>query len=137
MKLEIPAISENERLARTVCAAFVVGLDPTLEELDEIKTAVSEAVTNSIIHGYEKSRGIIEIRAETNGNTVTYIISDKGCGIKNVEKAMEPLYTGKPESERSGMGFSIMKAFMDELMVESTEGKGTTVIMRKRIAINE
>lgn len=137
MKFEFPARSENERLARTVCAAFVVPLDPTLEELDEIKTAVSEAVTNSIIHGYENSEGVIEISGEINGNTVKYIIKDKGCGISNVEKAMEPLYTGKPGSERSGMGFSIMEAFMDELEVESSEGKGTTVIMTKRIINNE
>lgn len=137
MKFEFPAKSENERFARTVCAAFVVQLDPTLEELDEIKTAISEAVTNSIIHGYENSEGIIEISGQIKDNIVKYIIKDKGCGIDNVEKAMEPLYTGKPESERSGMGFSIMEAFMDGLEVESTKGKGTTVIMTKRISNNE
>lgn len=137
MKFEFPARSENERLARTVCAAFVVPLDPTLEELDEIKTAISEAVTNSIIHGYENENGIIEISGVINDDTVEYIIRDNGCGISNVAKAMEPLYTGKPESERSGMGFSIMEAFMDELVVESAEGKGTTVIMTKRIMNNE
>ena len=105
--------------------------------LDEIKTAISEAVTNSIIHGYENENGIIEISGVINDDTVEYIIRDNGCGISNVAKAMEPLYTGKPESERSGMGFSIMEAFMDELVVESAEGKGTTVIMTKRIMNNE
>ncbi len=134
MKFEFPARSENEKLARTVCAAFVLGLDPTIDEVDEIKTAVSEAVTNCIIHGYDGGGGMIEIEAETDGRDVTYIIRDSGCGIEDVKKAMEPLYTGKPDSERSGMGFSIMEAFMDELRVESSPGRGTVIAMRKRIS---
>lgn len=134
MKFEIPAKSENEKLARTVCAAFVLGLDPTIEEIDEIKTAVSEAVTNCIIHGYDSEDGVIDIEAEIRDRSVTYIIKDYGCGIEDIEKAMEPLYTGKPGSERSGMGFSIMEAFMDELKVESRPGKGTIIIMTKRIS---
>lgn len=137
IKVEIPALSENERLARTICASFVVGLDPTIDELDEIKTAVSEAVTNSIIHGYEGEYGLIEISGEIDDRTVTYTIKDNGCGIDNIAKAREPLYTGKPESERSGMGFSIMEAFMDELMVESEIGKGTKVTMIKRLEAHE
>lgn len=137
MRFEFPAISENERLARTVCAAFVVELDPTVEEIDEIKTAISEAVTNSIIHGYENKTGNIVIKGEIDKRTVKYIIEDCGCGIENIEKAREPLFTGKPETERSGMGFSIMEAFMDDLAVESEYGKGTTIIMSKRLEEHE
>lgn len=133
MKVEIPSRSENEKFARTVCAAFVLELDPTIEEITEIKTAISEAVTNAIIHGYRKSEGIIEILGEIMDREVTYIIKDKGCGIADIKKAREPLYTGMPEDERSGMGFSIMEAFMDSLNVESVEGQGTTVTMTKRL----
>lgn len=137
MKLEIEAKSENERFARTVCAAFVLELDPTIDEIDEIKTAISEAVTNSIIHGYSGKPGKIIIEGEIENNVITYIIRDFGCGIDDIEKAREPLYTGKPESERSGMGFSIMEAFMDELYVESECNKGTAVRMLKRISKDE
>ncbi len=137
MKLEIEAKSENERFARTVCAAFVLELDPTIDEIDEIKTAISEAVTNSIIHGYNGQPGKIIIEGEIEDNLITYIIRDFGCGIDDIEKAREPLYTGKPESERSGMGFSIMEAFMDELYVESECNKGTAVRMLKRISKDE
>lgn len=137
IKVEIPAKSENERLARTICAAFVVDLDPTLEELDEIKTAISEAVTNSIIHAYDDDKGIIEIIGEIDGDEVTYIIKDTGCGIADIEKARQPLYTGKKGMERSGMGFSIMEAFMDRLEVESGVCKGTTIKMTKRIKSDE
>lgn len=133
MKVEIPSRSENEKFARTVCAAFVLELDPTIEEITEIKTAISEAVTNAIIHGYRNGEGIIEISGEIMGRDVTYIIKDKGCGIADIKKAREPLYTGMPEDERSGMGFSIMEAFMDSLNVESVEGQGTTVTMTKRL----
>lgn len=134
MKFEFPSKSENERLARTVCAAFALELDPTIDEMDEIKTAISEAVTNAVIHGYCGGEGIITIECGAEGRELTYTIADKGCGIADVTKAMEPLYTGKPDSERSGMGFSIMEAFMDELKVESMPGRGTTVIMKKRIS---
>lgn len=137
MKLEIEAKSENERFARTVCAAFVLELDPTIDEIDEIKTAISEAVTNSIIHGYSGKPGKIIIEGEIENDVITYIIRDFGCGIDDIEKAREPLYTGKPESERSGMGFSIMEAFMDELYVESECNKGTAVRMLKRISKDE
>lgn len=133
MKTELLAVSENERLARTICAAFVLELDPTVEEISEIKTAVSEAVTNSIIHGYKNDDGMIVIEAYLNDGEVTYIISDSGCGIDDVKRAMEPLYSGSGDNERSGMGFSIMEAFMDELEVESSPGCGTTVRMKKRL----
>lgn len=130
--------SENESLARTVIAAFITRLDPTLEELADVKTAVSEAVTNAIIHGYEGADGKITIHSRMEGNTVWIEVSDKGVGISDINKAMEPLYTTKPEMERSGMGFAFMEAFMDDLHVISEEGKGTTVKMRKTIysAIN-
>ena len=134
MRFEFLAKSENEKLARTVCAAFILELDPTIDEVDEIKTAISEAVTNSIIHGYENDAGTVCIEGDITGREVTYIVRDDGCGIDDIQKAMEPLYTGKPGAERSGMGFSIMEAFMDELRVESCPGKGTTIIMKKRIS---
>ena len=125
--------SENESVARTVVAAFIARLDPTLEELADVKTAVSEAVTNSIIHGYEGMQGKITIHSRIEGNVVWIEISDNGVGILDVSKAMEPLYTTKPEMERSGMGFAFMEAFMDDLEVVSEESKGTTVRMKKTI----
>ncbi|MBQ3426884.1 MAG: anti-sigma F factor [Clostridia bacterium] len=129
-----PASSEYERFARTVAAAFAIPLDPTVEELDEIKIAVSEAVTNAIIHGYCGADGIIELNAELDGRELTFIIRDMGNGIADIDKAREPLYSGSSDPERSGMGFSIMEAFTDELTVTSTLGEGTTVVMRKRLA---
>lgn len=125
--------SENEALARTVIAAFVSRLDPTLEELADVKTAVSEAVTNAIIHGYEGGEGKIYIHSRMEGNVIRIEVRDEGVGIPDIEKAMEPLFTTKPEMERSGMGFAFMEAFMDELKVESAEGKGTKVTMQKTI----
>ncbi len=125
--------SENESLARTVIAAFIARLDPTLGELSDVKTAVSEAVTNAVIHGYEGKEGKITIHSRIEGNTVRIEVSDRGVGIPDVTRAMEPLYTSKPEMERSGMGFAFMEAFMDDLEVVSTEGEGTTVKMRKTI----
>lgn len=125
--------SENEGLARTVIAAFIARLDPTLEELSDVKTAVSEAVTNAVIHGYEGREGKITIHSQIEDNTVSIEISDQGVGIPDVTRAMEPLYTSKPEMERSGMGFAFMEAFMDELEVVSAEGEGTIVRMRKTI----
>lgn len=133
MKLVIESVSENESFARTVVAAYITRLDPTLEELADVKTAVSEAVTNSIIHGYCGKSGEIELFCEIKGKEVLIQISDCGVGIPDIEKAMEPLYTTKPEWERSGMGFAFMEAFMDELKVVSEVGKGTTVLMRKKI----
>ena len=134
MSLKFISLSENERFARSVCAAFVLGLDPTLEEVSEIKTAISEAVTNAIIHGYNGEIGEVLLEAEIDDREVTYIIKDFGCGINDIKKAREPLYTGKPNTERSGMGFSIMEAFMDELEVESKVGEGTTITMKKRFS---
>lgn len=135
MALEFTAISENESFARVTVAAFVAQLDPTLDELTEIKTVVSEAVTNSIIHGYENSgKGKVKIRAAIEDGTVTLIISDQGVGIKNVEEAKQPLFTTKPELERSGMGFTIMENFMDHVEIETEEGKGTTIYMTKELA---
>ena len=133
MCLEFVNNSENESFARMVAIAFITHLNPTLEEIVEIKTAISEAVTNAIIHGYEDSVGMVRMEGKISGNTIEYIISDKGCGIKDIEKAREPLYTGKPELERSGMGFPIMESFMDTVEVLSTVGLGTTVKMTKVI----
>ncbi len=133
IKLEFANKSCNENLARITAAAFVTPLDPTCEELSEIKTAVSEAVTNAIIHGYEDSLGMVRMDGRIIGNVVEFTISDKGCGIGDVAKAMEPLYTGKPELERSGLGFTIMESFMDKIEVKSTVGVGTTVKMQKVI----
>ena len=123
----------SDVVARVAVAAFCTRLDPTLEEITDIKTAVSEAVTNCIVHGYEGGKGKIYINVNITGNTAEVIVKDNGIGIENIEKAMEPLYTTKPEQERSGMGFSFMEAFMDELEVSSARNKGTTVIMRKKI----
>lgn len=127
------AISENESFARVVAAAFITNLDPTLEEISDVKTAVSEAVTNSIVHGYEGREGKVRMRLCQKDNEVVIEIHDSGVGIDNIQKAMEPLYTTKPEMERSGMGFSFMEAFMDELYVTSESKKGTTIVMKKRI----
>lgn len=133
MCLEFINNSENESFARMVATAFVTHLNPTLEEIVEIKTAISEAVTNAIIHGYENTVGMVRMEGKISGNKIEYTISDRGCGIKDVEKAREPLYTGKPELERSGMGFSIMESFMDSVEVSSSVGMGTTVKMTKVI----
>ena len=133
MKLIIESVSENEAFARTVVAAYITRLDPTLEELADVKTAVSEAVTNSIIHGNCGKSGDIEITCEIKEQEVIVRITDTGIGITDIAKAMEPLYTTKPEWERSGMGFAFMEAFMDSLEVTSEPGKGTSVLMRKQI----
>lgn len=130
---EFDSSSENESLARTVVAAFLTRLDPTLEELADVKTAVSEAVTNAIIHGYDGSPGKIKIHSWIEDNTIWIEISDQGVGIPDVNRAMEPLYTTRPEMERSGMGFAFMEAFMDELSVETKVGEGTTIRMKKKI----
>ena len=133
MKIEFISNPNNEAFARIAVASFVAPLDPTIEEISDIKTAVSEAVTNSIIHGYEENKGTVIIKAQIKENTVEIEIIDNGKGIENIEKAKEPLYTSKPELERSGMGFTIMESFMDEMRVESSLGKGTTVFMKKII----
>lgn len=133
LELIIESKSENEGYARVAVAAFCTRLDPTLEEITDIKTAVSEAVTNCIVHGYEGRYGKIYINVNITGSVVEVIIKDNGVGIDDIPKAMEPLYTSKPELERSGMGFSFMEAFMDELVVDSVKNRGTTVTMRKKI----
>jgi len=133
MYLEIDSISENENFARVTVAAFVSRLNPTLEEIADIKTAVSEAVTNAIVHGYDGKEGIVYITCEIEENEVHITIEDKGIGIENVDKAREPLYTTKPDDERSGMGFVFMEVFMDSLTVESTISEGTIIRMSKKI----
>ena len=133
MKLEFLSKSTNEAFARITVAAFAAQLDPTIEELADIKTAVSEAVTNSIIHGYENMEGIIKIKGRIIKNEVFIEVSDNGKGIENIEMAKQPLYTTKPNLERSGMGFTIMESFMDEVEIDSVLGLGTKVIMRKKI----
>lgn len=135
MLLEFSANSENERFARTVAAAFVLRLDPTLDTITEIKTAISEAVTNSIVHGYANSGGIVRMKGKIDKDTVTFEISDSGVGIADIEKAREPLYTSSPQTERSGMGFTIMESFMDSISVKSSIGEGTTVTMTKKIEV--
>lgn len=133
MKLEFLSKSNNEAFARITVAAFVANLDPTIEEISDIKTAVSEAVTNSIVHGYEDKIGIINLRCKIIDRDIIIEISDNGKGIENIEMAKQPLYTSKPNLERSGMGFTIMESFMDDLKVESVLGLGTKVTMKKTI----
>ena len=133
MQLIFDSRSSNESFARVTVAAFMTSLNPTVEEVSDVKTAVSEAVTNAIIHGYESEVHNIYIRCRTEGKTLYLEIEDEGKGIEDVKQAMEPLCTTKPELERSGMGFSFMEAFMDKLEVESVPGKGTTVKMEKTI----
>ena len=133
MKLVFDSRPVNEGLARVTASAFCTQLNPTLEEVADLKTAVSEAVTNCIIHGYEGKVHKIEMICRLEGAELSVEIKDYGVGIPDVEKAMEPLYTTKPETDRSGMGFTFMEAFMDEVLVESRPGEGTTVRMKKRI----
>lgn len=133
MKLEFISKSANEAFARVAIAAFAAQLDPTIEELADIKTAVSEAVTNCIIHAYEHKQGIVKIISKLKENEIIIEISDTGKGIENVNMAKEPLYTTKPNLERSGMGFTIMESFMDTMEVESIVGLGTKVKMSKKI----
>lgn len=137
MKLEFLSKSNNEAFARITVAAFASQLDPTIEELADIKTAVSEAVTNCIIHAYEHKQGIIKIHTKLKDNQITIEISDNGKGIENVDVAKEPLYTTKPNLERSGMGFTIMESFMDSMKVESIVGLGTKVTLVKTIKTEE
>ena len=133
MRLVFDGISENESFARMAVAAFAVQLNPTMNELADIKTAVSEGVTNAIVHGYEGKGGDVEIRADITGNLLHIEIIDEGIGIENVSLAMEPFYTTRADEERSGMGFSVMESFMDKLDVASAPGEGTRLTMLKRI----
>ncbi|MCI8632812.1 MAG: anti-sigma F factor [Lachnospiraceae bacterium] len=128
---ELSSRSENEGLARVIVSAFAARLDPTLEELDDVRTAVSEAVTNAIIHGYAGKEGSIHLCCRIEGQTLTITVEDHGIGIADLDQAMQPLYTSKPEEERSGMGFTMMQTFMDELTVDSIPNQGTKVVMRK------
>ncbi len=128
------AKSENESFARLFAAGFLTQLDPTISEMTDVKTAVSEAVTNAIIHGYEKNTGMVELFCGYVGNHIYIEVADKGEGIENVEQAREPLYTSKPEMERSGMGFTIMETFMENVRIESRVGEGTRIFMEKTLA---
>jgi len=131
MKVVVPALSKNEGFCRSLVAAFCVELSPTIEEVNDIKTAVSEAVTNAIVHGYEGQNGDIVIEAELYNDSVKISVTDFGQGIENIDEAMQPFFTTKPEEERSGMGFTVMQTFMNDIDVVSEKGKGTTVTMTK------
>jgi len=133
LRMEIESLSRNEEFARVVVAVFMARMNPTLEELDDVKTAVSEAVTNAVIHGYQGNGGIIYLEVEILKQELTVTVRDTGIGIPNISQAMEPMFTTDPEGERSGMGFSFMEAFMDEVRVESEPDKGTVVTMKKKI----
>lgn len=133
MEVIFDSCSANERFARVAVAAFLTQLNPTVEEVSDVKTAVSEAVTNSIIHGYENQIHKISVKCQIIGSLFTVIVKDEGRGIADVEAAMMPMFTTKPEQDRSGMGFSFMEAFMDKLEVQSEPGVGTTVRMEKAI----
>ncbi len=135
MRLEFDSLSQNEQFARSVIAAFILPLNPSLDELGDVKTAVSEAVTNAVIHGYSGGEGTVIMEAELCGRTLTVTVADSGRGIDDIEKARKPLYSGCPEQERSGMGFTIMESFMDEVRVKSESGRGTAVTMVKTIGV--
>ena len=133
VKIEMYSKAENEAFARVAIAAFMARLNPTLEELSDVKTAVSEAVTNCIVHGYREEGGRIYLEAKITGRRIEVNVIDKGVGIDNIKQAREPLYTTRPEEERSGMGFTFMEIFMDEVHIESRRNEGTTVRMIKNI----
>lgn len=134
MKLTFPARSENERFARIAVSGFLSQLDPNIGEISDIKTAVSEAVTNAIVHGYKETSGEVTLVVRIFEGSRVYIkIQDKGCGMEDVRKAMEPLYTTSPEEERAGLGFTIMETFMEKVRVKSRQGKGTTVVLERTI----
>lgn len=138
MQIQFSALSQNESFARVTVAAFVAQLDPTLDELTEIKTVVSEAVTNAIIHGYEQNpAGVVYIFAAIEDDMIDLVIRDNGIGIEDIEEARQPLFTTKPELERSGMGFTIMENFMDKIEIESQPGSGTTVRLTKYVTKNK
>ena len=138
MRLSFEGKSVNEAFARTAVAAFVTQLDPTIEELSDIRTAVSEAVTNCIVHGYRDRIGTVYITANIlTDNRITIRIRDKGCGIADIEKAMDPMFTTAPNEERAGLGFAVMQSLMDKVRVTSKEGRGTTVVLTRRISCKE
>lgn len=132
MKLQFKSLSSNEGFARVAVASFISSLDPTISEIADIKTAVSEAVTNCIVHAYADSIGVITIHTKIfDDRRIVIIVRDKGCGIESIEKAMEPLFTTKPQEERSGLGFSVMQSFTDKVKVRSKLGYGTSVTLEK------
>lgn len=133
MKTEFLSLSENESFARCVVSAFISQLNPTLEEIEDIKTAVSEAVTNIVVHAYGDDTGMVYILCELTDDTATITIKDTGCGIEDIKLARTPLYTASKDTERSGLGFTVMETFMDTLNVISEKGTGTTVTMTKKI----
>lgn len=135
--LEFNSESENEGIARVVTAAYMMRFDPTVEEMADVKTAVSEAVTNSIVHAYEDKNGKIWMDLSNEGTTLKIVIEDQGIGIPDIERAMQPMFTTKPEEERTGMGFSFMEAFMDHVEVQSSPGTGTRIVMTRKIGGNE
>ena len=138
MEVKLSAKSENESLARVIVASFAAKLDPTLDELADIKTAVSEAVTNAIIHGYDEDESkFVYLRCEIKEDTIKIVIEDRGKGIEDISMAMQPLYTSKPELERSGMGFTVMESFMDCVEVSSIKNDGTKIVMTKQINLPE
>lgn len=133
LKTEFPSFDLNESLARGITAFFILPLDPSLEDAEDVKTAVSEAVTNAVIHGYRGTVGVVELELRLDGRELTVSVRDRGAGIENIERARMPMFTTSPEEERSGMGFTIMESFMDSLEVESSPGSGTLVTMKKRL----
>lgn len=136
MKLQFLSRSANEAFARVSVAAFATQLDPTLDEISEIKTAVSEAVTNSVVHGYKNGLGIVYINVRIyEGGKIVIMVKDKGCGIEDIGQAMEPLYTSSDSGDRAGMGFTIMQSFMDKLKVSSKAGGGTRIVMEKQLSL--
>lgn len=130
VKFEFLSLSENEALARSVAAAFIMPLDPTLEELADVRTAVSEAVTNAIVHGYKKKKGTVRMECRLDGRLLVISITDFGCGIENIEQARQPFFTTDADGERSGMGFAVMEAFMDDVDVVSRRDIGTRITLK-------
>lgn len=137
MKLEFLNLSENEKFARCAVASFATQLNPTLEEIDDLKAAVSEAVTNAVVHAYQEDVGTIHIFCEITDGSIKVVVKDSGCGIEDIPLARTPLYTGAKNSERSGLGFTVMEAFMDDVSVESEKGVGTTITLTKKIGVVE
>ena len=137
LRTSFKSISQNEALARGIAAQFVLLFDPTVEKLSDVRTAVSEAVTNAIIHGYGHPNGVVRMELYADAGLLTVKVIDEGRGIDDIELARRPFYTSMPEEERSGMGFAVMEAFMDSVDVESSPGKGTTVTMTKRLGDND
>lgn len=133
IKTEFPSKNINESLARGVAAFFILPLDPKVDAVADVKTAVSEAVTNAIVHGYPDGEGVVEMELQLEDRLLTVTVRDSGVGIEDIEKARRPMFTTKPEAERSGMGFTVMESFMDELDVQSSPGRGTVVTMKKQL----